>query len=158
MGLGRATISTSGIDLLPHHAIDTNILAYAEGLEASSSDMEKVVAAQLLLDDLFAAQTPPCIAAQTLAELFHLLVRKARISRAEAAQRTERIMSLASVVPTDELLFAQAMQAAVTHRLQIYDAIVLAAAAQAGCDVLLSEDLQHGFEWNGVRVRNPFGA
>jgi predicted nucleic acid-binding protein len=33
---------------------------------------------------------------------------------------------------------------------------VLAAAAEAGCRLLLSEDLQDGFTWQGVTVTNPF--
>jgi predicted nucleic acid-binding protein len=33
---------------------------------------------------------------------------------------------------------------------------VLAASAEAGCRLLLSEDLQEGFTWRGVTVTNPF--
>ncbi|HZC22176.1 MAG TPA: VapC toxin family PIN domain ribonuclease, partial [Candidatus Binatia bacterium] len=39
-----------------------------------------------------------------------------------------------------------------------WDAIILSAAAEAGCRLLLSEDLQAGFTWNGVTVANPFAA
>jgi hypothetical protein len=42
------------------------------------------------------------------------------------------------------------------HQLGIWDAVILSAAAQAGCRVLLSEDLQHGFTWGGVTIVNPF--
>jgi len=35
------------------------------------------------------------------------------------------------------------------------DAIILAAAADSGCRLLLSEDLQDGFSWRGVTVTNP---
>jgi predicted nucleic acid-binding protein len=38
------------------------------------------------------------------------------------------------------------------------DAIILAAAVEARCDLLLSEDLQDGFAWRGVVVTNPFRA
>lgn len=158
MDHGRAKSFTSGIDPLPRCAIDTNILAYAEGLETGPADLEKVIAAQLLLDGLFEAEDPPCIAAQTLAELFHLLVRKGGFPREEAARRVTRISALASIVPTHELLFDTAMQAAVEHRLQIYDAIALAAAAEAQCEMLMSEDLHHGFAWRGVTVVNPFAG
>ena len=33
---------------------------------------------------------------------------------------------------------------------------MLAAAAQSGCRILLSEDMQHGFTWRGMTIRNPF--
>jgi predicted nucleic acid-binding protein len=44
------------------------------------------------------------------------------------------------------------------HQLAFWDAIVLSAAADANCRVLLSEDLQDGFTWSGVTVVNPFAA
>lgn len=36
------------------------------------------------------------------------------------------------------------------------DALIVAAALEAGCDRLLSEDLQHGPKIDGLRVENPF--
>ena len=48
------------------------------------------------------------------------------------------------------------MELATSHQLSLWDAIMLAAAAQAGCRLLLSEDMQDGFTWRGVTVRNPF--
>ena len=38
----------------------------------------------------------------------------------------------------------------------IWDAVMLSAAAEAGCRLLLSEDFQEGFTWRGVSVTNPF--
>jgi predicted nucleic acid-binding protein len=35
--------------------------------------------------------------------------------------------------------------------------LILAAAVEARCDLLLTEDLQDGFAWRGVVVSNPFG-
>jgi predicted nucleic acid-binding protein len=40
--------------------------------------------------------------------------------------------------------------------LSFYDALVIAAAADAGCRVLLTEDLQHGRKFGVVTVENPF--
>jgi predicted nucleic acid-binding protein len=36
--------------------------------------------------------------------------------------------------------------------------VILSAASQAGCRLLLSEDLQDGFTWGGVTVINPFAS
>jgi len=44
------------------------------------------------------------------------------------------------------------------HQLAFWDAIILSAAADASCRLLLSEDLQDGFTWSGVTVTNPFSA
>jgi predicted nucleic acid-binding protein len=37
-----------------------------------------------------------------------------------------------------------------------WDAAILEAARHAGCEVVLSEDLSHGQDYDGVRVENPF--
>jgi predicted nucleic acid-binding protein len=47
---------------------------------------------------------------------------------------------------------------AAKHRFGIWDATILAAAAAAGCRLLLSEDMQAGFTWSGVTVTNPFSS
>jgi predicted nucleic acid-binding protein len=39
-----------------------------------------------------------------------------------------------------------------------WDALIVAAARVAGCEYLLTEDLQHGAEFEGLRVVNPFRA
>lgn len=41
----------------------------------------------------------------------------------------------------------QAASLPVDHQMRIWDAIVLATAAEAGCELLLTEDLQDGFTW-----------
>ena len=59
-------------------------------------------------------------------------------------------------VDTSSQVLLEAMELAARHQLSLWDAIMLAAAAQAGCRVLLSEDMQDSFSWRGVIVRNPF--
>jgi predicted nucleic acid-binding protein len=44
------------------------------------------------------------------------------------------------------------------HGFSFYDALIVAAAIEAGCDTLLSEDLQHGRIVDGLTIRNPFAA
>lgn len=51
---------------------------------------------------------------------------------------------------------ASAVAIARRHQIHIYDATVIAAAEQAGCDVLYSEDMQHGATIAGVEIRNPY--
>ena len=43
-----------------------------------------------------------------------------------------------------------------THQLSFWDALIVQAAIAAGCEILYSEDLSHGQEYEGVRVMNPF--
>jgi predicted nucleic acid-binding protein len=95
---------------------------------------------------------------QTLGELFHVLVRKA--GRAPASARTAILTwsDAFPVVETSAAVTRGAADLATDHRLGVWDAVILSAAAVAGCRLLLSEDLQDGFTWHGVTVTNPFAA
>ncbi len=45
------------------------------------------------------------------------------------------------------------------HDLSTYDAMIVAAALDAGCNTLLSEDMQNGMVFQGrLRISNPFRA
>jgi hypothetical protein len=46
----------------------------------------------------------------------------------------------------------------VDHRLPIWDAVILAVAAESCCRLLLSEDFQNGFVWRGVTVVDPLAS
>ena len=136
-------------------AFDTNILAYAAGLRRVAADEAKIARAGLLIEPLL-VEGELVIPAQVQAEMHNLLRRKAGLSPSDAAAKVAKYSSGATTVPTDPSVLAEAFELAERHGLQTYDAIILAAAAQGGCDILYSEDMQHGFEWNGVLVVNPF--
>jgi predicted nucleic acid-binding protein len=91
-----------------------------------------------------------------LAELQHVLIRKEGRTVREASAVLEGWLRTSDLMPTNVDTFQAALELSADHQLQIYDAIILAAAAQAQCDLLLSEDLQDGFAWRGVTVANPF--
>ena len=133
-------------------ALDTNILAYAEGTNGA------VMRDRAL--DLIQRLPPESVVlpAQTLGELFNVLVRKAK--RRPAHARTA-VLSWSDAYPTVETsatVLANAADLASDHGLSIWDSVILSAAAEAGCRLLLSEDLQDGFTWRGVSVANPFAA
>jgi hypothetical protein len=58
------------------------------------------------------------------------------------------------VADTTPAVMLEAMEMMTTHRLALWDSVMLAVAAQAGCRMLLS--MQHGFTWRGVTVQDPF--
>ena len=137
-------------------AFDTNVLAYATGLRQVDADEPKVeFAAQFVREVL--ADGDVAVPAQVLAELHNLLRRKGRHSPVDAAQVVLEYATAAYIIPTDAEVLRAAFDLTNAHGLQTYDAIILAAAARAGCDLLYSEDMQNGFEWGGVLVVNPFG-
>jgi predicted nucleic acid-binding protein len=94
---------------------------------------------------------------QALAELFRVLTGKGGRLRGEASSAVRRLASSAEVQATSPTVLDDALELASRHGLQIFDAIMLAAAAEARCDLLLTEHLQDGFAWRGVVVCNPFG-
>ena len=97
------------------------------------------------------------VPAQVLAELYHVLRTKAGHSPDAARAAVEPWMTAADVAPVNHRTIEAALELSSVHALQIYDAIILAAAAARRCDLLISEDLQDGFAWRGVVVTNPFG-
>ena len=133
-------------------SLDTNVLAYAEGLNGTRAR----TAALRLLQRLPADRT--LIPVQALGELFAVLVRKARRSRSQAARAVLSWGDAFPLIETSSDVLLAATDLAVAHELGIWDAVMLAAAADAGCRLLLSEDLQDGFTWRGVTVVNPFAA
>jgi predicted nucleic acid-binding protein len=94
---------------------------------------------------------------QALAELHSVLVRKAGCSPLEASGRLRAWTDRAAIVDTDAAVFDAALDLASDHGVPIFDAVILAAAVEARCDLLLSEDFRDGFAWRGVVVTNPFG-
>lgn len=131
-------------------ALDTNILAYAEGV----GDEARCRAAVSLIGAL-----PPemvLLPAQTLGELYRVLTGKAK--RPAAASRDALLAWADSFEVADASwsAFQSALDLSVDHGLQVWDALILAVAAENHCRLLLSEDLYNGFTWHGVTVVNPF--
>lgn len=130
-------------------ALDTNILAYAAGVDDTAKQ-------NLVLDVLDRLpEGTPVVPVQVLGELFRVLVQKAKRPAAEARAIVVGWRNTVPTIPTSEQVMMSAMDLALGHHLTIWDAIVLAAAASESCLFLLSEDMQNGFAWGGVTVVNP---
>ncbi len=61
-----------------------------------------------------------------------------------------------TVVELSIPLMQSALRLKELHHVSYWDAAILAAAARAGCAILLSEDLNPGQSFDMVRVVNPF--
>ncbi len=131
-------------------ALDTNILAYAEGV--NGAPMKK--AALELLERLPEGST--LLPVQTLGELFSLLVRKAGRTAAQARAAMLTWRDAFPLIETSPAVMLAAVDLATDHQLGIWDAVILSAAREAGCRLLLSEDLSPGFTWKGVTAADPF--
>jgi predicted nucleic acid-binding protein len=131
--------------------VDTNVLLYA--VSTAREEAAKAQAARKVLDadDL-------ALSVQVLQEFYVQATRtgrKDRLSHEQAALLVESWLRF-PVQETTVTLLRSALEAKRRHRLSYWDAAVLAAARALGCEVLLSEDLAHGRDYDGVRVVDPF--
>ncbi|HSY12998.1 MAG TPA: PIN domain-containing protein [Verrucomicrobiae bacterium] len=131
-------------------ALDTNLLAYAEGVNgAQRKQVSLGVVQKLSTEDIV-------VPVQALGELFHVLVRKAGRTPVRARTAVLSWYDAFAVAETSVAVVLGATDLAAAHRLSIWDSVIVSAAAEAGCRLLITEDLQDGFTWQGVTVANPF--
>jgi predicted nucleic acid-binding protein len=128
---------------------DTNVLIYAASERAE--DWNKAQAAQGLLSGDIA------ISLQVLQEFYVVArnTRKLNLTHEEAIIFCQKWRRLTVLEPTLGL-FDEALRLCDRFRINYYDAAIIAAAKQLGCAVVYSEDLNHGQDYDGVRVTNPF--
>lgn len=134
--------------------VDANILVYA--FDASAG--KKRVAAEQLLVSLWETGTG-CLSVQVLQEFFVTVTRKVAqpLSVDEAADRIREFTAWKVFAPTaDDVLAAIALHK--QAKVSFWDAMVVQAAAESGCDTLWTEDLNDGQVLRGVRLRDPFAA
>jgi predicted nucleic acid-binding protein len=132
--------------------VDTNILIYAHDLDAGG----KHERAAAILRNLWETGTG-VISVQVLQEFYVNVTRKIPQPLAPAIARGLIAAYRAWHVeaPTAETVIS-ASEIQERNQLSFWDSMILAAAAQAGAEILLSEDLSHGQVIEGIRVENPF--
>lgn len=131
-------------------ALDTNVLAYAEGV---GDDWRKDHAANVI--GLIGAENL-LLSSQVAGEFYNVLTRKDRKSRVEAVRIVAEWTDTFLFVSHQPEAFDDALRLARDHQFQIWDALIVCVAAANGCRLLLSEDMQDGFVYRGVTVANPF--
>lgn len=135
-------------------ALDSNVLLYAARAWKTEDDEVK---ANRLDSVLFAVvdNAQIVVPLQALGECYQVMGRYgfARELRREIIRDW---VAQFQAVASSEGSFTSAFELATLHKLQFWDALIMNVAAEAGCDLLLSEDLQPGFAWRGLTVANPF--
>jgi predicted nucleic acid-binding protein len=126
--------------------IDTNVLVYL-----ASSDAEKANRAEALV------AAGGTISVQVLNELSNVARRKMKLTWSETHTFLGSLKALLDVAPTTIEVHETGLRVAERYKLSVYDALIVAAALHADCDVLWSEDMQHGLRVDKrIRVQNPF--
>ena len=131
-------------------ALDTSVLAYAEGL---GDDVRCQLAS-----DLIAKLNPinSLVPVQVLGELSRILTSKLKKSSADVRELLLSWSDAVVVADTTWTAFQSAMDLTVDHQISMWDALIMSVAAENKCRLLISEDFQNGFTWRGVTVVNPF--
>jgi predicted nucleic acid-binding protein len=131
-------------------ALDTNVLVYAEGF---GDDVRCQSAGELIAK---LKPTDLIVAVQVLGELSRVLTSKMKKSGSEVRDLLLSWSDSVVVADTTWSSFQSAMDLSVDHQISMWDALILAVAAENKCRLLLSEDFQNGFTWRGVTIVNPF--
>ena len=131
---------------MPGSFLDSNIVLYL-----ASEDLLKADRAQELVAE------GGTISVQVLNEIANISRRKMGLSWAETRNFLLMIGGLLKVEPLTIEIHDVGISLAERYQLSVYDSMIVSAALSAGCDTLLSEDLQDGLLINGrLRVLNPF--
>ncbi len=124
---------------------DTNVLAYF-----ASDDLAKANLAKHLLS------LGGTVSVQVLNELALVMRRKFAMTWSEICEILDIMKDLLEVVPVTIDVHESGLRLAERYQLAIYDAMIIAAALEADCDVLWSDDMQHSMKIGGLEIRNPF--
>ena len=131
-------------------SLDTNVLVYS----TDTSDAVRHPAAKSLIRR--AARADAVLMLQSLAEFAHVTVRKLKMPVADVKAVIDQLRELFPVHAADPNGLDMALEMVRREKLAFWDAMLWAAARQAGCEIMLSEDLQDGRKLGGVTVINPF--
>jgi predicted nucleic acid-binding protein len=131
--------------------VDSNILLYA--ISTAAEEQGKARRANEILSARDIA-----LSVQVLQEFYVQATRAGRpdpLGHEQAAGLVESFTRF----PVQETTVALTLAALATRKrfgISLWDAAIVEAARQIGCEVVLSEDLSHGQDYGGVRVQNPF--
>lgn len=155
----EAVITRSGkrVATIPGHVarplrsfLDTSILLYCDDPVHVSKQRR---ALELVLEHK--AQRTGVVSLQVLQEYFVNATRKLGLDPGLARQKVEAYSRFDVVEPVAADILA-AIDFHRLHGISYWDALVLHSARKSGCRVVLTEDMQHGQEFDGVKIVNPF--
>jgi len=133
--------------------VDTNVLLYA--VSTAEDERAKKERALEILD-----QPDLVLSVQVLQEFYVQATRPTRTDRLEHEQAVALVESWLRfrVQDLSVSVMSGAFASAARWRISYWDAAVVEAAREAGCSTILTEDLQDGMDFEGLKVRDPFPA
>lgn len=133
--------------------LDTNILVYSL---ATHEPQKQPLAAALIQQAL--ATRRGCISTQVIQEFLNVATRRADpiFSISEVSDYLNKVLWPLCLHFPSNAFYERALQIRYETSYSFYDALIVAAAVQLGCERLVTEDLQHGRVVQGVTILNPF--
>ena len=133
--------------------LDTNVFVY----EFDPSQQGKAERASQLIRSAIASRRG-VVSYQVVQEFFSVaLTRFAKpLGVSEAEEYLSATFKPMLTVHSSPRLSLEALRIRTRHRFSWYDSLIVAAAQQAACAILYSEDMQHGLVVDGMRIENPF--
>ena len=126
--------------------VDTNILIYS----LAPNDPRHATSIELL-------SRSPRVSVQVLNEFVNVARRKLRLAWGQIENALAGFQEICGTPrPLDHATHRTAVAIARRYEYRICDALILAAALEAGCTTLYSEDMQHGQRIDALTIRNPF--
>jgi predicted nucleic acid-binding protein len=126
--------------------IDSNVLVYL----LSAKDYKSDIANALL-------RAGACISIQVLNEVGSVMRRKRLYEWHDVDEFLSLLIQLCTIEPMTLETHVRGRRLAQRYGLSLYDGQIVSAALLAGCEVLFSEDMQHGLlVENTLRIQNPF--
>ena len=130
--------------------VDSNIILYAHDIE----DPLKYKTANGLLLSFWGQEVMPSISIQVLQEIYANLIRK-NMTAKNARDIIESYIKW-NVIENDIWVLQEGMRLKEKLQLSIWDSFIIAAAKKVHVKYILSEDLSHNREYEGIRIINPF--
>lgn len=133
--------------------IDTNLFVY----QLEALDERKSATADRIIRGGIETKSA-CISFQVVQECLNTALRKAEIPLSMEQTKTylDNILTPLFRVPASIPLYYRALDVQARYRYHFYDSLIIAAALDAGCTRLYSEDLQDGQRIEGLVITNPF--
>ena len=132
--------------------LDTNILVYSVDNAAGAKH-------RLAIEIVDRAAECDCfLTLQALSEFYAAVTRKSIVPPPDAAAQASDWLEIFPCTAASASAVRTALMDAAAGRAAYWDALLIATAREAGCIVILTEDLGDGTNLGGLAIHNPFAS
>ena len=130
--------------------LDTNILVYT----LDRNDKKKLFRARKILENAI-ANDKPVISTQVLQEFYSATTTKLKLDKIIAKNIIHNFRNM-EIVQVDLGIIEQGIDISLLSQISFWDSLIIAAAEQANCSMIYSEDLNDTQTIRGIKIVNPF--